>query len=399
MKPGARPLLAALVLASGFQATFPDRVRAQESPWPMWFDLEPGPHAVGFTARWMADTTRSFGGDPARPLRILVWYPAVAGSGTAMRYTDYLGIQPADPRFEDYAAALARHDRETARRQFSPASDSLLALVEETPVAARRDARPGKGPYPFVIHSLGLGDYQLESTVLWEYLASHGYAVAVVPQVGPEPGQRLGFDPASVRTQVLDIDIARRALAGEPWLDAGRVGLLGHSFGGLAALVYESDHGGLGAIVTLDGSAVTENGIALANREGWTFRSASAPILNLFRATSPARDLSLFASASGADRYHVVVGDTVPPDRATHFDFQNWPVFGELVGVADPRGEASRPGDRGVAFYLTVCRLVRGFLDGAFGGDSDAIGALRRGDPTAGFATNLVRIRYEPGEP
>jgi len=372
--------------------------RAQAPASPMWFDLEHGPHVVGFAPRWVDDSTRSYGDRSARPIRILVWYPAVAGTGVPMRYGDYLRITPSADMVE-YGAALSAADRRTATRQFAPPSDSLLSLIEELPVAARRDARAGRGPFPLVVHSLGLGDYQLESTVLWEYLSSHGYVVAVVPQVGSAPGQALAFDESSMETQVRDLALAREAMASLPWVDDGRVALVGHSFGGLAALIYSARAPDVDAVVSLDGSAMTENGVALANQVGWTFTSARAHVLNLFRATAPARDRAVFDGLPQVDRYHVSLGDTVAPRRATHFDFQNWPLFGELVGVADSRGERWRSGAAGVAFYLAVCRLTRGFLDDVLGGGTHTTSALRGGTATAGLGAGMLQVWYDAAEP
>ncbi len=376
----------------------PAPTQAQNATSPLWFDLEPGPHPVGFTTRWVMDRTREYGDAPARPIRMLVWFPAVRGTGSPMRYGDYLEIAPSDDRFRDYGAALAAYDRRTARRQFSPPSDSLLGMVEPLVVAARRDARPGTGPFPLVIHSLGLGDYQLESTVLWEFLASHGYAVAVVPQMGMAPGARLGFDEPRMRTQVLDIAAVRAAMIESPWVDNERLGIVGHSYGGLAALVYADHTPDVDVVVTLDGSAVTERGIALVREANWTFAAARAPVLNLFRATAPPRDLSVFDRLSHVERYHVTLGDTAAPRRATHFDFQNWPLFSQLVGVPDPRGESRRPGSVGVAFYLAACRLTRGFLDHALEGDRTVTEAMRRGTAIAGVSQEMIRVRYAAAE-
>lgn len=375
----------------------PSGALAQSPASPMWFDLERGPHGVGFTAQWVLDSSRTYGEHQARPIRILVWYPAVAGTGAPMRYGDYLGIEPWGDLVE-YGAALAAADRRTATRQFDPPSDSLLAVIADLPVAARRDGRAGRGSFPLVIHSLGLGDYQLESTVLWEYLSSHGYVVAVVPQVGSAPERALAFDESSMETQDRDIGFVRRAMADHPWVDDGRVALVGHSFGGLAALIYAARAPDVDAVVSLDGSAMTESGVALANQVGWTFASARAQVLNLFRATAPPRDRALFDRLPQVDRYHVSLGDTVAPRRATHFDFQNWPLFGELVGVADPRGERWRSGPMGVAFYLAVCRLTRGFLDDVLGGGTSTTSALRGGTAATGLGEGMLQVWYDAAD-
>jgi hypothetical protein len=369
----------------------------------MWFDLEPGRHAVGFEARFVVDATRQLGaadgtaGYEARPVRILVWYPARAGAGTPMRYGDYLRIEPRDARFLDYAASLTARDRDTARRQFSPASDSLLGIVKALTVAARRDAPPAAGPFPLVLHSLGLNDYQLESTVLWEYLASHGYVVAVVPQVGAALGEGLRFGNVELHTQALDLGVAIAELVREPWVDGGRVGLVGHSFGALAALYFANENTDVDVVVSLDGSIGTDAGAELARRVGWTFASVTAPLFDLYRARTDAQDRSIVDSLRHIDRYVVILGDTAAPRRATHFDFQNWPVIGAVAGVEDPRGARWRPGEQGVRFYLTVCRLTRSFLAGTLKGETAVLDRLRAGRTFSDVDEATIAVEFLRG--
>ncbi len=94
----------------------------------------------------------------------------------------------------------------------------------------------------------------------------------------------------------------------------------------------------------------------------------------------------------------MALGDTAAPRRATHFDFQNWPLFGALTGVADPRGASWRPGEQGVRFYLTVCRLTRSFPDGTLKGEAAVLRALREGRTTAEVNGEAVTMRYLAGD-
>lgn len=75
------------------------RLQAESAP----FSLPSGPYAVGFRSVDLRDDTRIYGAaftaggleniqERARPIQTSIWYPAVQGSGAAMRYADYLEL-------------------------------------------------------------------------------------------------------------------------------------------------------------------------------------------------------------------------------------------------------------------------------------------------------------------
>jgi hypothetical protein len=174
-----------------------NRIRAQPVPEsapalsPLWHSLEAGRYEVGFRVEWLSDDSRTGPGavrDDGRLLRVYVWYPATQADGAVMTFGDYLAPEPPSERWRALADYLDQRDSSTAARQFSPQSPRARDQLRRTRVAARSRAQPAPGAFPLVLHSLGRNDYQLEATVLWEYLASHGYVVAFVPQLGENGG-------------------------------------------------------------------------------------------------------------------------------------------------------------------------------------------------------------------
>ncbi len=176
-----------------------------------------GPHPVGVRTLDVPDPARD------GTIRVEVWYPAAAtvrGADLDRRRQDRYRIFGVAPR----------------RRQ-----------------AAVRDAPPADAiGLPLVVFSHGLGSFARQSTFLTTHLASHGYLV-----VAPDHRGSTLADMASLRrvgvTAVRDVlataadarlqhvptlieafTTALPAYAGR--VDAGRLGIAGHSFGGWTSI-------------------------------------------------------------------------------------------------------------------------------------------------------------------
>lgn len=160
-----------------------------------------GPHPVGVATVEFVDTTRGTQANrdaPARPERRLtveVWYPAAA-----------------------------------------PASGE----------AEVRDAPLEGGPYPLVLFAHGFSSFRRQSATFAQHLASHGYVVASpdFPEsnIAAPGGPRIRalLDQPRDITFVLDELIARNAEPGWPLaggIDAARIGVTGHSLGGMTAML------------------------------------------------------------------------------------------------------------------------------------------------------------------
>jgi len=211
----------------------------------------------------LVDTSRIDPFDPRhrhRRLMIQIWYPAARGGPRAAYMAKGVGrIYAAEYRLPGGTFARVRTN-------------------------AHRNARPLERPgrYPAILFSPGYGVPHALYTSLLEDLASHGFVVIALDHtyetdavefpggkvvrrnLPPDPGRNGG--PTSYRLllriigqRVADVRFLRRSLPALDErlghiIDAQRVGVLGHSLGGLtAANALEADRA-LRAGVDLDGS-------------------------------------------------------------------------------------------------------------------------------------------------
>lgn len=167
-----------------------------------------GPYEVGARAvRMVKDSVASPGQE--RVLNTAVWYPAIAGGGPI---------------------------------------DSGYAAVRDAPLDA------SGGPYPVVMFSHGSCGYENQSLFFTALLASYGFVVVAPPHPGntlrefPACGTPAAQAPSALERPAdiifaLDFMLAESAASGSPFfgaLDPTRVGMSGHSFGGLTTYVVVS---------------------------------------------------------------------------------------------------------------------------------------------------------------
>lgn len=112
-----------------------------------------------------------------------------------------------------------------------------------------RAAVSSAGPFPLVIYSHGSGGLRFIASYFTEVLASHGFIVASVDHVGDTvmdlfEGRGPADTPQVITDRVADVrlavdDLIRRSSTSDDVLsgaiDADRVGITGHSYGGLTA--------------------------------------------------------------------------------------------------------------------------------------------------------------------
>lgn len=160
--------------------------------------VEPGGHSVGLTHS-----------NTAEGIRLDIWYPSSNTEISAITYTYAL-------TFGELQAAIATYEG-TASRTALPAQS---------------------GPFPLVVLSPGFAIGSGSYAWLAEHLASHGFVVAAIDhQETLDPGQLWRSTitrPRDLESAVLHLASAQSGIF--EIIDADRVAVVGHSYGGYTAL-------------------------------------------------------------------------------------------------------------------------------------------------------------------
>jgi pimeloyl-ACP methyl ester carboxylesterase len=354
----------------------------------LWGDLQPGRYAVGFRVLYKHDRTRKWlpvkshsnraASDKGRPIRLSVWYPAVPAKGAeAMHYGDYFHYE-SDKDFRELNDELEKYDRGSwleDLNEVSPNGTSIFARLCATSVAAIRNARPASGRFPVVLYAGGLGSRADANVELGEYLASHGYIVATVPQLGPSAEESsLETTGGEAGVHVDDLEFALKVLR-DLVVDAKHLAIAGHSAGGVAALQFAIRNPEVMVVVGLDGSYGaapephrTKEVMKVLNQLQPGYVKAS--LLDMRRANG----------VQGAQLDPTVVDRMVRSDRYLvtftkmfHGDFTEFGTIGLKLSVPLPSNNDGRTRETGFIGNQHAYRAVLDFLDAKLKGAPEAL--------------------------
>ena len=392
-----------IILTGSFYMT-----RAQSPP--LWSGLTPGPYSVGFRVLWKYDYSRTWKpdsdyrnnilpGESARPIRISVWYPTQkSASASPMPYSGYLHVRVPDQSFADFNKRVEDYDYKSVRNYFQ--SQALFDELLKTPTASYLDARPSKGTFPLVVFSLGQNDHTLENIVLWEFLASHGYVVATVPQIGTSPRrfQLLVHDPLMYEAQVRDLEFVIQQMHELPYVNADKLALMGHSFGGIYSLLTAMRNSKVDAVVGLDPTYMSK-------QPSFHYKFWEAPYYDIARLKAPM--LVLYKGIESENLRTDIVDDLKFSDRylfkfphLVHGDFNSSPM---IVSIAPGDDYADREyslkyrtKQAGIVGHQVVCHYVLNFLDAFLKGDTQARRFITGRAEEQGVATGTFERDFKP---
>jgi pimeloyl-ACP methyl ester carboxylesterase len=338
-----------------------------------WGSLEPGPEAIGFKAIFVHDKarvwrqTRPYGAAfvpdlDGRPLQINLWYPAVAGTGQAMRYADYAN-QEVPHEFPTLAELARRRSGETIGAIPKPRVEALLA----DPVAARGLAAASQSRFPLVLLLGGLGSEINANFVLAEYLTSHGYVVASISLLGPDERQpEQSGSPESIEANVRDLEFAVPVICAAMNADCSKLAVAGHSIGAVIAALFANRNGNVSAVVGLDGTyGFKGGGDVLTKAIGYAPRKMRAAMLDVRRAEgSQSADIDL--SPILAFAHSDLALATVP--NVHHSDFTTFALIADRFGLpVEPKYEGTGWNRAtGRLGYEKAARIIVEFLNAQF---------------------------------
>jgi hypothetical protein len=388
---GARCFIAATlcaILVCGTRATVAAAQSAAPAS-PLHGALVPGRYAVGFTKLELRDPTRfdrpkvdrdgrPTTGDRARRFTVHVWYPAAASATPPMTFADYMFSHFADTASE----ATRRTDEANRRRffaQFGTASDSAWQRLMTTPLLGRRDAAPANGRFPLIVGSLR----RFSTTVTNEYLASHGYVVAMSDGFQPDTSDA----GPGLETAVRDMEVMVPELRKLAYADPIRLAALGFSGSGFSQILFAMRHPDVDAVCDLESAIFTDRVFWPLSR-GWGYNVTSMRAAFLHTYSVPlSRDESRFADFEAmrySNRHHYLVD----APGIHHWDFAL-----EGMAASTVLGVRGANAPRLQRVFETTNRYVLAFFNAYVKRDSAELAFLRRDPAANGAPAGLATIR------
>jgi pimeloyl-ACP methyl ester carboxylesterase len=309
-----------------------------------------------------------------------------------MRESGYFFRSSPSPYFGKLDSLLQRADVIPMRDFVFRKSDSLFRKFLSLPSASYEKAQPAAGQFPLVMYSAGYNNRSHDNSVLAEYLASNGYVVATVPQVGTRSTRlTLRINPVDLETQARDLEFAMGKIQELSFVSRDKLAVVGYSMGGIVALQIAARNPNVDAVVGLDASYRAPRFVPLVlASSSFNPRGMRAPILSLQSgnpAEASAQDSAVLDSLRFADRYVARVG------RAMHGDFSDFAMLAPLFPV-DVQGRTAIDSRES---YQAVARYVLHFLDGTLKGNRSALAFTARSSEANGLPAGLVRMRFRQG--
>ena len=225
-------------------------------------DAEPALYFVGYENVFMTDSSRIYKPGTQkedrlhyRPLEIDFWYPATFPHfKPSIEYGQLLALlQERSNRFQD-DTIYTDITTNLVASLCAGLNISDTAVLTRLKTNSHENASPIGGPFPLIIYLCSYNGMSFENIHLIENLVSHGYIVASITSVGRYPGN-MSTDPADLLEQVKDGLFAIDQLKKRDDVDAAAIGIIGYSWGGLAAVLLSMNAAAdPTAVLSLDGS-------------------------------------------------------------------------------------------------------------------------------------------------
>ena len=260
-----------------------------------------------------------------RPEEIDVWYPAKADAGSKpLTYKYFLSLfERRANSFQDSVKYTGLADE--LLQHFTVGTDGHQTNITTKSFPG---VTPAPGHFPVIIYFSSYNGMSYENVPLFENLASHGYIVLSISSIGRYPGN-MTLQYLDVIEQVKDAEFALR-LTGErdKNTDTTKLGIIGYSYGGVAAALLAMENKQVKAVLSLDGSEVHYYGRdksedndfdRLRRNSHWTppsFRCAYAYLESDHKSDDgPVDSIYSFPKEAAKKRYYARVLE------ATHEDF------------------------------------------------------------------------------
>jgi dienelactone hydrolase len=412
--------LSVLAVASACQQKpAPAGHTAEPAARPMiWPAAEPGPYEVGYRVLHEYDLTRTFKpkrdyfgvpteGPISRPIQISVWYPAAAAPGRRrMKREEYYLTTATETDFAPPSTERLRIVMNRLKNiwpiEFRIPPEGRAAIREkiegalQEEVFAAMDATPERGPFPLIVHMPGYNGSPDHHADLFEYLASHGYVVAAVPDMG-RYRREIDDEAASLDVQARDLEFAVSRMGEFSYVDLSRVGTTGMSWGGFSNVLFGERDARVDAVLTLDGAITMPEELKLIEAvPGYSHKAFDKAYMQLLVAPAEAKfrpkDLRFFDALEYGDAHMVQFRGV------DHDEFACGYLRLRNLRETDPARIAYLE-----EFSRQIYRCALDFFDAYLKGDEKARRSLVEADErpaaTGAEGGSIVLRRFKKGQP
>ncbi len=392
-----RPLIAAVLMAAGFaQAADSFEFKNQAGPNPVGLKVvHQYDHSRVYKTRVSLVTGQPTTGERARPMQLLVWYPAAKAGGKRVTFEDYLATSATEADFTLDAAGVQR-----ATARFIADRKVLFPLAPQTaarPMWAVRDAAERQGKFPVVIYAPSFSKSASENPDLCEYLASHGYVVIASASQGAHT-RAMTEDLEGLEAQAADIAYLISYAATLKQADMNLIAVAGFSWGGLANVMAAARDDRIKALVSMDGSVRYYPQLVDGSKDAVRYVSPERLALPfLFLAQRPATIESLNQNGNSTSYsllnkmvYSDVMVATMQPMLHRHFASDDLRFIPESELNDYTRDEISTA-------YSWMTRYTLRFLDAYLKGDSTAATFLANKPAANGVPPHMISMDLRRG--
>ena len=354
-----------------------------------WGQLPAGRFQAGFRLIELLDGSRSVPADDGmgatpRPMRIYVWYPAKPSTGARLRLDDYVRLAREDFRPAAVPVPLAKG--------FEKAG---LAACLSKLAGAARDGEAEAGRFPLLVLGQGLFyESPLSHFILCEFLASHGYVVATCPLYGTRY-RLVNLTVEDVETEARDMEFVRAAVRAMPFVDAGRLGVIGYDLGGMAGLIVSMRDPEVAGFLSLDSGILDRHFSGLpGSHPQYREDRFRIPWMHMTQARFIRTEKDRSVEPSLFERKAFGASYLVHAPTTNHGDFSSYAALGitqEVPGYWGPPASDPKP------LYEGICRLALAFFDDCLKGESgELVRAISSGQ---GTDTPAFKVEWKKGQP
>ena len=214
-----------------------------------WDQLSPGKYKIGYQDTILFNSNHQYelnAYEGPKPYFVNMWFPIVDEAGKRIKYKEYLTMDSI-PEIQELIDSIQKIQNKSfvswgvtydldmwENSSFnSEKQDLARAILEENLNVFKTNKFP-KEQFPTIIYHHGNGGISFENSVLFEFLASHGYVIISADYHWP--GLRLNSYTHKSDLSLEDVDFITKFSESLPFTIHQNLKFIGHSWGGGVAL-------------------------------------------------------------------------------------------------------------------------------------------------------------------